>query len=135
MDLVTEFDLDLLALARHPHVRAAELAQKVQRRLGLLAQRQSKGVLLAALTHGRLHVIGEAVETIRRTGTGDALVRTLVVVVGDPVRQTLGGIRKRREDRVGQEFRPDRLPEALDLAQRHRMVRRAAHMVDALALQ
>jgi len=106
VDLVPELDLNLLALAGDPHIRPAKLAQQVQRRLGLLAQRQTQGVFLTALAHRGLHVVRDAVEAVRRARTLDPLVRTLVVVVGDPVRQTLGRVGKRREDRVGQKLRP-----------------------------
>ena len=133
MDLVAELDLDLLALAGHPHIRAAQLAQKVQRRLRLLAQRQAQGVLAAALGHRLLHVVGHPVEAVRGIRALDALVGALVVVVGHPVVQALGRIREGREDGVVQKFRPDRLPEALDLAQRHRVLGSAADVPDPLA--
>ena len=122
VDLVPELDLDLLALAGDPHVRPAQLAQQVQGRLGFLSQSQTQGVFLTALAHRGIHVVRDAVEAVRRARTLDPLVWSLVVVVGDPVRQTLGRVGKRRELRIGQKLRPQRLPEALDLAQGHGIV-------------
>ncbi len=92
MYCLAHLDLDVLALAGHAHVRAADLAQQVQRRLRLLPQREAQRVLLAALRHSLLHVAGHPVEAVRRAGTVDALVRPLVVVVVHPVVQPLARI-------------------------------------------
>ena len=59
----------------------------------------------------------------------------LVVVMVDPVIQPLACIGERCKDRLAQELPPERLPEAFDLAQRHRMLRRTTHVADPLLLQ
>jgi len=100
-----------------------------------LAQSQPQGVLLTALAQGFLHILGQTIEPIGRTRPLDPLMRSLVVVVVDPVIESLAGVGKGGEDRLAQKLAPDRLPEALDLAQRHRMVRCTADVADALLAQ
>ena len=132
MHRIAHLDLDLVALAHHTHVRAAQLTQQIQRWLWLLSQGQTQRVVPATLPHGLFHVARDPVEPIRRTGAFDPLMRTLMVVVVDPVLQPTASVRERCEDRFLEKLPPDRLPETLDLAQRHRMVRRAAHVLHAL---
>ena len=62
-------------------------------------------------------------------------MRTLVVVIVNPVLQPTAGIRERGEHGFLEKLPPDRLPEALDLAQRHRVLRRTADMLHALLSQ
>lgn len=116
MHRIAHLDLDLVALAHHTHIRAAQLAQQVQRWLRLLSQRQPQRVVLATLLHGFFHVVGDPVEPIRRTRTIQPLVRTLVVVIVNPVIQATAGIRERGEHRLLEKLAPDRLPKPLDLA-------------------
>ena len=85
MHRIAHLDLDLVALAHHAHIHAAQLAQQVQRRLRLLSQSQTQRVVLATLLDGFFHIVGDPVEPIRRTGPVQPLVRTLVVVIVDPV--------------------------------------------------
>jgi hypothetical protein len=49
--------------------------------------------------------------------------------------QPTAGVRERGEDSILQKLPPDRLPEPLDLAQRHRMLRCAAHVLYTLLSQ
>ena len=122
VNLIPQPNLDVLALAQNPDIRLTQFTKKVQRRSSLLAQRQLQSVLPAPLLDRLLHVGNNPVKPIRRTGAVNALVRTLMVVVVDPVVETLAGVGKRSEHRILQKFRPDRLPEPLDLAQGHGMV-------------
>jgi hypothetical protein len=62
-------------------------------------------------------------------------MRTLMIVILNPVIQTPTGIGKRGEHRLTQVLPPKRLPEPLDLPQRHRMMRSAPHMLDPLLLE
>ena len=135
MDLVAQADFDVIALASHPHIRLAELAQQVQRRAGLVAQRKLQRVFRAALRKRRLHVTGDAVEAVGGAGAANALMRTLVIVVRHPVANALTGIGEGGEDRVFEEFIKDGLPETLDFTQRHRVMRRAADVLHTLALE
>ncbi len=116
MHRIAHIDLDLFALAHHTHIHAAQLAQQVQRRLRFLSQRQTQRVVLATLLHGFFHVVGDPVEPIRRTGPVDPLMRTLVVVIVNPVLQPTAGVRERGEHGLLEKLPPDRLPEPLDLA-------------------
>jgi len=59
----------------------------------------------------------------------------LVVVVLHPPRDPFPRLVQRLEARPGQEVVLERLPEPLDLPQRHRMMRRAADVVDVVFLQ
>ncbi len=62
-------------------------------------------------------------------------MRALVVVVVDPVLESTAGIGERGEHRLLEKLPPDRLPETLDLAQRHRVLRRTADVLHALLAQ
>jgi hypothetical protein len=132
---IAHLDLDLFPLTNHADVGATKLTQQVQRRLRLLAQGQTERVLLASLPHRLFDVLRNAVEPVGRACTVDPLMRSLVVVVVDPVLQPTAGIGERGKDRLLEVLPPDRLPEPLDLAQRHRMVRSAAHMLNSLLTQ
>lgn len=85
MHRIAHLDLDLVALAYHTDIHAAQLAQQVQRGLRFLPQGQTQRVVLATLFDGFFHIVGDPVEPIRRTGPVQPLVRTLVVVIVDPV--------------------------------------------------
>ncbi len=66
----------------------------------LLTKGKTQSVLLTALTESFLHVTGDTVETIGGTGAVYPLVRTLMVVVGDPVGKALTGIGEGCKDRI-----------------------------------
>jgi len=113
---IAHLDLDLVALAHHTHIRSAQLTQQIQRRLWLLSQSQTQRVVLATLLHRFFHVVGDAVEPIRGTGPVEPLVRTLVVVIVNPVLQPTAGVGERGEHGILEKLAPNRLPEPLDLA-------------------
>ncbi len=135
MDGVADADLHVLVLPGHTHIGLAELAEQIERRLRLLSKGEPQRVLAAALTHRLLLVFRYTVEAVSRTGAGDPLMRTLMIVIVNPMFKTLARISEGRKDRLLQEFRPEGLPEALDLAQGHRVMRRAPDVADALPLQ
>jgi hypothetical protein len=87
--IISQFDLDVLAFTGDPYIRLPKLTKKVQRRSSLLAKGQLKGVVLASLLERFLHVIGHPIEAVRRTKPVYALVGTLVVVIADPVIESL----------------------------------------------
>jgi hypothetical protein len=132
---IAHLDLDLFALAHHSHVGTAKLTQQIERWLRLLPQRQTVRVLLTALLDRLLDIFGNPVETVRRAGTVDPLMRALMVVVVNPMLKPAARVGKRRKDRLLEKLPPDRLPEALDLSQRHRMMRRAADVLHTLLAQ
>ena len=131
-DAVADAYLDVLPLTSHPQIGPAQLPQEEKRGLGLLPQGDAQGVVLTALSHGLLDVGGQTVETVRRARTVDALVGALVVVELDPVVQAHRRIGEGGEDRLLQKLLPECLPEALDLAQGHRVVRGAPDVADPL---
>jgi hypothetical protein len=133
--LVSQRDLDRLALPHDAHVGPPQFTKKVEGRLGFLPQGQLEGIGPASLLKGFLHVSRHAVEPVRRALAVDPLVGPLVVVVPDPVIQPLPRVGERGEHRVLKEFGPDRLPEPLDLAQRHGVVGGRPDMLDALPLE
>jgi hypothetical protein len=135
VDRISKLHFYVFSFAGDPNIGAAQLAQKIKRRLRLLAQGKPERVLLASLPCGFLDVLGQAVEAVRRTGASDALMRALVVVIGNPVSQSLACIRKGSKNGFLQKLLPDCLPEPLDLTQGHRMTGCAPHMADPLALQ
>jgi hypothetical protein len=89
MHIIAQPDLDVLAFAGDPYIRFAKSTKKVQRGSSLLANGQLEGVFPAPLPESFLHIVGHAIEAISRTKTVYALVRTLVVVVPDPVIEPL----------------------------------------------
>jgi len=122
MHRVPQLDLDVLSPASNPDISITQFSQKIQGRPGLLAQSNLKGVLRTTLTNRFFHVTGHSVKSIRRTSAVYALVRTLMIVIADPVIEPLACVRKRSEHRIGKELRPYGLPEPLDLAKGHGMV-------------
>ena len=100
VNLIPQPNLDVLALAHNPDIRLTQFTKKIQRRSSLLTQSQLQSVLPAPLLDRLLHVGGNPVKTVRRTGAVNALVRTLMVVVIDPVVETLAGVGKRSEHRI-----------------------------------
>ena len=70
-------------------------------------------------------------EAIGRHEAVERLVRALEVVVADVVREPVLRVLHVREDRAPQKLVPQRLPEALDLAERLRMLRPTADVLDA----
>ncbi len=133
--MIAEADLNGVALAGHPNIGLAEFAEQVERGLRDLTERQAERVVGAALARRLLDVAGDAVETVGGGCAADPLVRSLMVVIPDPVFDSLASVGEGSEDGVFEILRPDRLPEALDLPERHRVVRRAANVLDSLALQ
>jgi len=113
---LAQLKLKLVAFASDPHVGLTQFAKQVQRRSSLLPQGHAQGVLLPAVLDGLLDLVGHAIEPVSRELPVDALVRPLVVVVGDPVVEPLAGIGERGEHSLVQELVPDGLPEPLDLA-------------------
>ena len=132
VDRVTDFHLDVVALAGHPHVGLAQFAKEEQGMSSLLTQGETQGVLLTALLERFLHVTGDSVEAIGGAGAFYPLVGTLVVVVGNPVVKAPAGIRKGNKHRFFQKLPPNGLPEPFDLSQCHRMLWSASNVVYAL---
>jgi hypothetical protein len=132
VDRIAQLHLDVISLACDPDIRLPEFAKKEQGMSSLLTQGEPECVLLAALFERLLYVPGDPVEPIGRTGSGNALMRPLMIVIADPMGQPLTGIGKGGKQRIGQELLPDRPPESLDLSQRHRVMGRTAYVLHPL---
>lgn len=99
------------------------------------AQGQLQEVLLNACLNGFAEFILDLEEAISRTQAVDALVGTLVVVVFNPETNARACVLETGELGARQKLLPERLPEALDLAQRHGMLRTTLEMRHAVLLQ
>ncbi len=130
--LAIQHHLQLSFLHLHHHRLRAQPPDHVERVLRLAAQGQFQQVLLQALFHGLAHFLLHGEEPVGRHQSVQRLVRPLVVVVFHPQRHALPRRFEAVELGPHQELLPDRPPEAFDLAQRHRMMRRAADVVDAV---
>ena len=116
MDCIAQLNLYIIPFAGNTNIRFTQPTQEIKGRLRILAQSQPQRILLAALPGGFFDIVGQAVEAIGWAPTSYALMRALVVVIGNPVSNPLTGVRKGGEKSILQKLRPDGLPEPLDLA-------------------
>jgi hypothetical protein len=123
----------VLAVQRHGLI--TELPEEVDRFLRRLAQSQRDLARSHARLQRRAHLIFSLEEAIRRHQPVDPLVRTEVVVVRKPVRQSLARLVQILRTRALPKLRANRVPKPLALAQRLGMVRARHHVLDPLALQ
>ena len=107
-------------------------ADHIEGRFGLTAQRHLQQVFLDARFDGLAQLGGDLKKTVRRAKTFNALMRPLVVVVTDPEPDAFAGRLEALELSPGEEHLPDGLPEPLDLAQCHRMMRPGFEVVRAV---
>ncbi|MEI8190104.1 MAG: hypothetical protein WCI75_10360, partial [candidate division NC10 bacterium] len=119
----------------HHHRLAVHTPHHVERLLRLAPQRQFQQVVLDAALHHLAQVVADLEEPVRRTHPADPLVRATVVVVLYPQRHPVHRLFEAVELRAAQELAVDVLPEPLDLAQRHRMMRLRTQVVDLVLLQ
>lgn len=104
----------------------------VEGRFGTTAQGHFEGVFADALLDGLAQFVLDFEEAVRRAQAADALVRALVIVMLDPQADALAGLLEVVELGAAEELAPDGVPEAFDLAERHRMMRRGPNMGDAV---
>jgi hypothetical protein len=129
-----ELHLYLALLGADHHRLLSQPPDHVKGFLGLTAQRQLLDVVGdAALDHGA-QFLRDGEEPIRREQSLQRLVRTFVIVVFDPQPHPFACLLETVKLRPHQKVLPDRFPEPLDLAQRHRVMGRTADMVDAVFL-
>jgi len=127
--------LELALFDFHHHRLLAHPPDHVKRRLRLAPQRQLQDVRLDALLEGLAQRLLNGKEPIRRTQAFEPLVRALVVVVFHPQPDAVPRLLEGSELGATEELVPDRLPEPLDLAQRHRVMRLAAEVMDVVFLE
>lgn len=92
MHRIAELDFDIVALTGNPHISITKFAQKIQGRARFLAECKLQRVLFATLLERLFNVACHAVKTVGGTCAVNALVRTLVVVVGHPVIEALARV-------------------------------------------
>ena len=109
-------------------------ANHIEGSLGLTAQSHLQEVFFDPSFNGFAQDGGDFEEAIGRAKAFDALMRTLVVVVFNPEPDALARGVEAFELSTGEEILPDGLPEALDFAQRHRMMRPGFEVVRAILL-
>ena len=132
---VSDVDLQALVTCRDRQPLITELADDIERLSRRLLEcepqlvRRDRALDLGADMRRRLE------ESIRRHQAIERLMRALKVVVADEVLEPLLRVDNVREHRATEKLVPQRLPEALDLAQRLRMLRPAADVLDALPRQ
>jgi hypothetical protein len=109
----------------------AELSDDVERLARRLLEREPQLVR----RHGALdlgtYVRGGAEEAVRGDKSVERLMRPLEVVVADEVFESALGVVDVREYGAAEKLVPQRLPESLDLAERLRVLRSTADVVDA----
>jgi hypothetical protein len=120
---------------RDGEVPLPETADQVEGLAPRLLLSQGKRVLGHALFDHRPHVWRRPEETVRGHHPRDPLVGTAEVVGLDEEGHAALAVFEVGKDRPREELVPQRLPEALDLAQGLRVVRTALDVVDALAPQ
>ena len=106
----------------------------VEGRGGSAPQGHLQHVVANALFQGLAQLVLNLKEAIGRAQPADALVGPAVVVVLDPEANPLAGGLEVLELGAGEELAPDRAPEALNLAEGHRVLGTGANVGDALLL-
>ena len=130
--VVAELHLDPLAVCGDGHVAVAQAPDEVEGFARWLLARQAHLVVGDTLLDHRPHVRGRTEEAVRGYEALERLVRTLEVVRVDEVRDAPVAIGEVRKHRARQKLVPQRLPEALDLSERLRVLRPALDVPDAV---
>jgi hypothetical protein len=124
------------ALLRPDHNRlAAHAPHHVKGVHRPAAKGELEGILLEPLFDRLPKIVSDLEESVRGAKPPDPLVRPFVVVVLDPQRGSFHRLIEAVKLRPLQELPQHRLPEPLDLAQRHRVVRPGADVFDTAFLQ
>lgn len=116
------------------HRLLAELPDQVEGPLRLSTQGQLQDVLRHPLLQGPFHLVLHLKEALRRAEPAQRLVRPPVLVVLQPEGNALPGLLEARKLDPREELAVDRAPEALQLAQSHRMMRAALDVLHLVLL-
>ncbi len=108
----------------------AELADDVERLAWWLLESEAQLVRCDRTLDLCAHVGSRLEEAVSGHEPVERLMRTLEVVVADEVIEPLLRVDDMREHRAAEKLVPQRLPESLDLAERLRMLRPAADVLD-----
>jgi hypothetical protein len=113
-------------------ILVAEATDEIKRLLDRLLLRESERVGLYLRLDRSTYLRRCPKEAICRDKTVERLMRTLEVVVLDEEFDPPESVGEISEDRLAKEIVPERFPEALDLAERLRMLRAALDVLDAV---
>jgi hypothetical protein len=128
---VADVDLEALLAGRDRQPLIAELPDDVKRLAGRLLERESECVGRDRTLDLGTDVRRGFEETIRGDEPVQRLVRALKVVVRQVVHEPLLRVDRVRKHGAAEKLVPQRLPEALDLAERLRVLRPTADVVNA----
>jgi hypothetical protein len=126
---------DLALLGPDHHRLAAHAAHHVKGVHRTSPKGELERILLDPLFDRLSQLRSDLEEAVRRAQSPDPLVGSLMVVVLDPQCRAFHGLLEAIELRPLQELPQQRLPEPLDLAQRHRVMRAGTDVFDAFFLQ
>src|SRR5579871_2082403 len=124
-----------VALRGDGEVPVSELPHQVEWLSRLLLECEAKRVVRDRLLDYLPHLRHRAKETVRWDDAPNSLVRTFEVVAVNEELRPLQAVVEVVEDGSAEVLVPERLPEALHLPHRLRVVRSALHVVDAVAAQ
>ena len=133
--LAAQLHLERRAFGRDRKPAVAQLADQVEGLSRDLLQREPQRILLDASLHRRAHLRRRPEEAIGRDEPIQRLVRPMEVVAVHEERHSPLAIGEIGEDRAREEFIPQGLPEALDLAQGLRVLRPAGDMRNSVLPQ
>jgi len=133
--LVADPDLQSAALGGDAEVAIAESSNEIERFSCRLLVRESHRVGGDVLLHRRAHVWRRAEESIRRNEAVEPLMSALEIVGVHEELDAPVAVSEVREDGAGQKLVPKRLPEALDLAERLRVLGPTLDVADAVRLE
>jgi hypothetical protein len=129
--VVADVDLESFSPRRDRQPLIAELTDDVKRLADRLLEREAERIRRDRALDLRTHVSGGLEKAICRDESVERLVRPLEVVVRQVVRESVLRVDSMGEYRATQKLVPQGLPEALDLAERLRMLWPASDVVDA----
>jgi hypothetical protein len=133
--LALDEHLHLALLGPNDHGLLAHPPYHVKRTVRLPPQGQFQNVLLNAPFDDLAQFLGNGKEAVRWTQPFQGLMGPPVVVVLHPQPDPLAGGLQAVKLRSHEKFLPDRLPEPLDLAQGHGMMRPALEVVNPILAQ
>jgi hypothetical protein len=133
--LASDLHCDLAFLGLQHDRLFTEAPDHVERTARRTPQRQFFHVRGNPALDDRTQLRHQRKEPIRRTQAGERLMRPPVVVELHPLTHALLRLLEAVELRAHQEVRPNGLPEPLNLAQRLRVMRAAAEVMDVILLQ
>jgi hypothetical protein len=111
---------------------AVHAPDHVEGRFGTTAQRHFEGVFTYAILDGFAQLMLDFKEAVCWAHAADALMRALVIVVLNPQADPFASLLEVVELGTSEEFTPDRVPEALDFTQGHRMLRPRTNVRDSI---